>query len=74
MACEHVALEECWELAGKKPCGVTSVDVSRGDAVHTEVRPRLVARQIDRGKAWTCLRRRPSPSRSRPAGYDSQHQ
>ncbi len=49
---EHAPIEECWGQAGKKPIttGVRWVDVNKGDDIHPEVRSRLVAEEINRGK------------------------
>ncbi len=47
---EKVDIEECWDATGKAPIGVRWVDVNKGDEIHPEVRSRLVAKEINKGK------------------------
>ena len=43
-----VPISECWEKTGKKPIGVTWVDINKGDEANSEYRSRLVAKEIKR--------------------------
>ena len=45
-----VPLQECWDETGKEPIGTRWVDTNKGDKVHPEIRPRLVAQEIKREK------------------------
>ena len=45
---KKVPIEKCREKTGKEPISVRWVDVNKGDDVNTEIRSRLVAKEIKR--------------------------